>query len=186
MIKESQKIAQIAKEKLNKVIIQETKRANGTTRIQQDFSNCPTLAEQHTAHLSDLNYLIQKYKPDELAAYIAARSQYRQEIVGHDFSKEPSLQDALNMIHLSKNEFENLPEEIRVNFKSHLEFIKFLDNPANAEKMTKMGILTKQQIDIIALSKKSNKSTEGDSLSNTEQPIKKGKTPTKTQDEEKE
>jgi len=115
-------------------------------RIQQDFSNCPTLAEQHTAHLSDINYLIERYKPDELASYLAARTQYRQEIVGHDFASEPSMQDAKNIIYKSKQEFEALDEDIRKNFRNHLEFLKFIDNPANADKMVKLGILTPKQI----------------------------------------
>lgn len=132
---------------LNKVIMKETMRPNGTLRIQQDFSNCPSLAEQHTAHLSNINWLIEKYKPDELAAYIAARSQYRQEILGHDFSQEASLQDAKNYVYASKQAFEELPEKIRIQFKNHVEFLKFIDNPANAEKMTKMGILTQKQIE---------------------------------------
>jgi len=142
---------EIIEPKLNEVIIKTTVRPNGTLRIQQDFSNCPTLAEQHTAHLTNLNYLIAKYKPDELAAYMAARESHRQEIKGHDFSTEPSLQEAKNIIYRSRQEFNELPEEIRNNFKNHLEFLKFIDNPANAEKMIKLGILTPKQIEKIQI-----------------------------------
>lgn len=131
---------------LNEVIVKTTTRPNGSVRIQQDFSNCPTLAEQHTAHLSDINYLIKTYKPDELASYIAARNQYRQEILGHDFSQELDLQDAKNVIYKSKKEFDSLPEELKYQFKSHLEFLKFIDNPANTEKLIKLGLITPQQI----------------------------------------
>lgn len=123
-----------------------THRPNGTLRIQQDFSNCPSLAEQHTAHLTDINYLIKKYKPDELAAYIAARAAYRSEILGHDFSLEFNLQDAKNVIYNSRKEFEALPDKIRQSFSSHLEFLKFIDNPANAQKMLDLGILTQKQL----------------------------------------
>jgi len=132
---------------LNQVIIKTTVRKDGTLRIQQDFSNCPTLAEQHTAHLTDINYLIKTYKPDELAAYIAARNQYRQEIVGHDFSQELTLQEAKNVVYRSQKEFEELDPKIKDSFKNHLEFLKFIDNPANASKMLDMGILTKKQIE---------------------------------------
>lgn len=141
----------IASGKLNEVIIVETRRADGSLRIQQDFQYCPSMAEQHTGHLSDLNYLMEKYKPDELAQYLAARTSYRQEIREHDFSKEPSLQEAKNVIYQSKQAFLQLPEEIRTQFQSHLEFLKFLDNPANAEKMLKMGLLTKTQIKEITI-----------------------------------
>lgn len=144
---ESGEIKTVEKSKLNQVIYKETRRKDGSLRIQQDFSNCPTLAEQHTAHLTDINYLIEKYKPDELAAYIAARSQYRQEILGHDFSKDHDLQSAKNIVYRSKQEFEALPDDIKYSFKNHVEFLKFIDNPANAEKMIKLGILKKKQIE---------------------------------------
>lgn len=132
--------------KLNEIIVHTSKRANGTLRIQQDFEFCPTLAEQHTAHLSDLDYLMKKYKPDELAAYIAARNQHRHEILGHDFSIEPSLQDAKNIIYQMKSAFEKLPDDIRIQFKNHVEFLKFIDNPANQDKMIKLGLMTKKEI----------------------------------------
>jgi len=135
------------KPKLNEVIIKRTVRKNGSVRIQQDFSNCPSMAEQHTAHLTDINYLIEKYKPDELQAYMNARAQYRAEILGHDFSQELSLQDAHNVIKRSKDEFEALPDTIRLSFKNHLEFLKFIDNPANQDKMIQMGLLKPKQIE---------------------------------------
>lgn len=134
---------------LNVVIEKVTFRPDGSLRIQQDFSNCPTLAEQHTAHLTNINYLIKKYKPDELSAYIAARAAYRSEILGHDFSLEFNLQDAKNVIYRSKQEFEGLPEKIRQSFSSHLEFLKFIDNPANSKKMLELGILTPKQLAVL-------------------------------------
>lgn len=139
----------VPKGKLNVVIEKITKRPNGSIRIQQDFSNCPTLAEQHTAHLTDLNYLIEKYKPDELGAYIAAKSQHRLEVLGHDFSMEPNYQEAKNILYKSKQEFEELPDEVKHSFKNHLEFLKFIDNPNNAEKMIKLGILTPKQVETL-------------------------------------
>lgn len=141
----------IASGKLNEVLTVETIRADGSRRIQQDFQFCPSMAEQHTAHLSDINYLMSKYKPDELAQYLAARTQYRTEIIGHDFSREPNLQDARNVVYRSKQEFEALPEELRSSFQNHLEFLKFVDNPANQEKLIKMGLLTKTQIEKIVI-----------------------------------
>ena len=132
--------------KLNEINVTTFKRPNGTVRIQQDFEFCPTLTEQHTSHLSDINYLIQKYKPDELAAYIAARNQHRQEILGHDFSREPSLQEAKNIVYQLNQNFQKLPDEIRNQFKNHVEFLKFIDNPLNQEKLIKLGLMTKKEI----------------------------------------
>lgn len=132
--------------KLNQSLYKITKRADGSVRIQQDFSYSPTMTEQHTAHLTDINYLIKKYKPDELSAYLAARNQYRQEILGHDFSAELTLQEAKNVVYRSQQEFERLPDDLKYSFKNHVEFLKFVDNPQNAEKLIRLGYITKEQL----------------------------------------
>lgn len=142
---------EITEGKLNEVITKTTKRSNGTLRVQHFYDYCPTMAEQHTAHLSDINYLIERHKPDELAAYIAARNTHRQEILNHDFSREPSLQDAKNIVYQSRKAFEELPEETRSQFKNHVEFLKFIDNPANADKMIKLGLLTPRQVEKLVI-----------------------------------
>lgn len=144
--KVDKKTGLISEEKFNVVKQIITKRPNGTIRVQQDYSNCPSMAEQHTAHLTDLNYLVEKYKPDELAAYIVARSQHRQEILGHDFSNEPSFQEARNIAYNIKKSFDDLSDDVKMHFKNHLEFVKFIDNPANAEKMLKLGLMTQTEI----------------------------------------
>lgn len=146
MTKTKDPSAPIAEGFLNEIVYVETRRSDGSLRIQQDFQFCPTLAEQHTSHLSDLNYLIAKYKPDEIAAYIAAKNQHKQEIVGHDFSLEPNLQEAKNITYRMKENFKQLPDEVRNNFKNHLEFLKFIDNPANQDKLIKLGLMTKKEI----------------------------------------
>lgn len=142
---------EIMEGKLNQVVYVETRRPDGSLRIQQDFRFCPTMAEQHTAHLTNLNYLVEKFKPDELAAYIEARNQYRREIEGHDFSREPNLQEAKNIVYQSRQEFEKLPDEIKMQFKSHLEFLKFVDNPSNEQTLIKLGLITQAQVDKIKI-----------------------------------
>lgn len=132
--------------KLNEVIYHSEHRPDGTVSHALDFSNCPSMAEQHTAHLTDINYLMEKYQPDELAAYLAARNQYRQEILGHDFSSEPSLQDAKNSVLALRTAYENLKPELRNQFKNHVEFLKYIDNPANKEKLIKLGLLKESEI----------------------------------------
>lgn len=150
----------VAEGKLNEVIFIETKRPNGSVRIQQDFQFCPSMAEQHSAHLTDLNYLIEKYQPDELAAYIAARNQYRMEILGHDFSQEPNLQEAQNVVYQMRKAFDELDHDIKIHFKNHVEFMKFIDNPANQEKMLKLGILKPKQIEQLTQTPPQTPSTE--------------------------
>lgn len=131
---------------LNEVLEIHTTRANGTTRIQLDFQYCPTMAEQHTAHLTDINYLMETYQPDELAAYLAARNSHRQAIEGWDFSQEPDSTTAFNMVSNLKKAYDELSDDVKMHFKNHVEFLKFIDNPANAEKMIKLGLMTKREV----------------------------------------
>lgn len=145
------KTGEITTPKFNEMIHVEYRRPDGSLRVAQDYSNCVSLTEQHTAHLTNINYLMDTYAPDELAAYLQARNQYRREIVGHDFSKEPDLQGAKNIVLQSREEFEKLDDKIKYQFKNHVEFLKFIDNPDNVEKMIKMGILTERQIQKIQI-----------------------------------
>jgi len=77
---------------------------------------------------------------------MAARSQYRQEILGHDFSQEPSLQDAKNIVLEANELMSKLPLDARMQFSSALDFLKFLDNPQNQDILIKSGILEKRDI----------------------------------------
>lgn len=132
---------------LNKIGIIETTRPNGTLRIQYNYEDCPSMTEQHTSHSTDLNWLMEKYKPDELTAYIAARTQHRVEVLGHDFSMEPNLQEAKNIILDMEKAFDDLPDEIRKHFKNHIDFMKFIDNPRNQDRMIELGILKKKEVE---------------------------------------
>lgn len=140
--------------KLGEIVVIKTKRKNGTTRIVYDYQNCPTMTEQHNAHETDLNYLVKKFQPDELAAYIAARNTNRVPIEGHDFSKEPSLQAAKNKILEMQQNYEKLPDEVRKQFPKLVEFLKFLDSEKNVEKLIKFGLLTADEVKQFRDSKK--------------------------------
>lgn len=143
----AKKQIEVQEQEFNVMKVIESKRPDGSVRVQFDFSDCVTMAEQHTAHLSDINYLMSKYKPDDLRAYLDARASYRKEILGVDFSMEPSLQEAKNRVVRLRQAYESLDPSITNQFKNHIEFLKFIDNPENQEKMVRMGLLTKKQID---------------------------------------
>lgn len=131
---------------LDKVIYHRTRRPNGTLRIQQDFEFCPSQTEQ-VGETTDLNYLVKKYQPDELAAYVAAKNAHRIAIENHDWSQEPSLQEAKNIGYRLRQAFESLPDEVRGYFSNnHFKFLKFIDNPANQHTMIKLGLLKERQI----------------------------------------
>lgn len=144
MSKKSEPISEGRLHEMQKIV---TRRPNGRLRVQQDFQFCPTMTEQHSAQMTDLNYLIEKYRPDELAQYIQAKNNMRREIIGHDFSKEPTLQEAKNVVYELRQNFEKLPDEIKNSFRNHVEFLKFIDNPQNQDKMIKLGLLKQKEIE---------------------------------------
>lgn len=130
---------------LDQVIVHTGKRPDGTTYYELDFTYCTSRTEQHHARETDINYLVAKYKPDELAMYLSARNQHRQPLF-HDFSMEPDRQQALNIRARLNSHFQNLPEEVRNHFGSPLEFLKFIDNPQNAEALIKLGLVKQKDI----------------------------------------
>lgn len=132
--------------KFNEVLVIEERRPDGSLRVAYDYEFCPSSTDQTQAHMSDLNYLIAKFKPDELAAYMAARNSYRQEILGHDFSMEPELADAKAIVNAARGVMQMLPLEVLRQFNSPLDFLRYLDNPQNQEALIKAGILTRKDM----------------------------------------
>lgn len=94
--------------KLNELIVKETKRENGTTRIQISFENCISKTDQSQIDSTDVNKLIARHSPQELDLFLSMRNAHRQEIVGQDFSKEPDLQTAMNEVYRLKQIFSEL------------------------------------------------------------------------------
>lgn len=135
----------VSEGKLHEVLTIVTTRPNGTKRIQQDFQFCPSKAEQHTAHLTDINYLLTKYTPDELTGYIIAKAGQKQAITGHDFSHEISMVEAKNRVYELKNVFQGLRPDVKSQFSTPLEFFKFVDNPHNVEKLKQLGLISESE-----------------------------------------
>lgn len=133
--------------KLNELIVKETKRENGTTRIQISFENCISKTDQSQIDSTDVNKLIARHSPQELDLFLSMRNAHRQEIVGQDFSKEPDLQTAMNEVYRLKQIFSELEPDLKQQFKNVKEFVTFVDNPDNAEKLVKLGLLTKKQVE---------------------------------------
>lgn len=140
----------ISEGKLNVMKVQTSDHMYGNRkrrRIVFNYEDCVSQTEQQGRYDSDINYLVKKFQPDELAAYIAARNRHRQEIYGHDFSQEPSLQEAKNKILAMQKEYEKLPDELKRQFPHYVDFLKFLDSEKNVETFERLGLLTKEEID---------------------------------------
>lgn len=130
--------------KLNEVIIRTSVRPNGTRRVIQDFSNCVSATSQLGAHSNDPNYLVNRYKPDELSLYLKSRESMRHAIIGHDFSIEPDAQEARNEVYRLKQGFLDLPEKVQKEFdRDFVKFMKFIDDPrTTAEQLKDLGLLS--------------------------------------------
>ena len=84
---------------VDKMTVQVTERKGIGRRVQFNYEDCTSRTEQHSRLDTDLNYLISKMAPDELGGYIAARTQHRTEILGHDFTEEDRKSTRLNSSH---------------------------------------------------------------------------------------
>lgn len=113
-------------------------------RIITDYTNTVSRTDQHTLYANDLNELVKRYTVDELSMYIATKSIGKTPITGHDFSSEPSKQDAMNEVKRLKDAFEQLPTEVKQQFSGPLDFIKFVDDPKNMQRMISLGLMTEK------------------------------------------
>ena len=138
--------------KVNKMIIKKTLEPSKILgrprrlRVQQSFENCISRTDTTGAEMTDLNALIAKYSPNELANYIAMKRAGQTPIVGHDFTKEPSLQNAMNERYRLNTMFDNLDPQLRKQFKNVLEFLKFVDDPHNKDQVIRLGLVTEKQV----------------------------------------
>lgn len=114
-------------------------------RVQQDFTGMPSLTDQSQIDENNIGKLMQKYTPDELQAYILARTAGKREIVGHDFSQEPSLQEAKNIAYRISEEFKALPQYIRKEFDTPTEYLMFCSNPQNTPQLEAWGLAKKKE-----------------------------------------
>lgn len=134
-----------------KEIIKST-RPNGKKRVQISFKNCVSLTDKTGAQEADLNYLVKKYSPSEFAAWMLMRQ--RPEINGHDFSKEPERMHAMNEEKRINDLYEKLAPEIKAQFSNPLQFLKFIDDKLNKEKLIKMGLITNKQVEDLEIKKR--------------------------------
>lgn len=156
-LKQKEQVEELGK--LNELKIIKTIKGK-RTRVQLDFSNCVSRTDVSQAQATDINYLVKRYTPDELTSYITARNMYRQEIKEHDFSKEPNLQQAMNEVVEIKRIYNELDPSLKNQFVNHIEFIKFVNNPQNTEKLLKLGLMTKKEIETVTQTKTEKTQTQ--------------------------
>lgn len=124
----------------------------GEYRVQQDFTDVPSHTDQSQIYENNVSKLVEKYAPDELAQYLAAKNQNRPVILDHDFSQEPELMYAMNSAVQIQREFDNLPQLLKDFFHNKpAEFLKFCENPKNRAQVEAWGLAQKSPETIEAL-----------------------------------
>lgn len=114
-------------------------------RVQKFFYK-PSCTKQSFAGEADINNLVRKFKqnPDLIAAY----SQNAQKAFYGDFDELPDYREALHIVMRANEGFDALPSEIRKRFDNDpSQLLDFLEDPANLEEATKLGLVDKSKFE---------------------------------------
>lgn len=85
----------------------------------------------------DINTILKNYKKTGLLSHV---SQYQGKY--EDLSQPTDYQTALNLVIDAQLAFDTLPSQIRKQFQNDpAQFLNFVDNPENEDKMIEMGLL---------------------------------------------
>lgn len=106
-------------------------------RVQLDASE-PVITEQHHAQEVTNQAIIAKYVKTGIVNHVAAATaEYG------DFTSENEYDQALNLVLKAKENFDQLPSEVRQKFDNNPgKFFEFATDPKNQDEMVDMGLAT--------------------------------------------
>jgi phage internal scaffolding protein len=117
----------------------EFKTAYGERFPSQLFTGDESEVQQCFKDECDMNFILDKYRTTGLADHVS-RFQGKYE----DLSQPVDFQSALNVVISAQEAFDTLPSDIRKKFSnSPQEFLEFVNNPDNQEKLVEMGLAQK-------------------------------------------
>lgn len=112
-----------------------------TVRFQRDYSACVSVVDTSQAHLTDLNWLFENMKKDDLLRLIATRDSARQPMY-LDLTELPATRDELLNARLVVDKaFEKLPQELQALWGDGLTMVKALNNPQSRDALERVGLL---------------------------------------------
>lgn len=95
-----------------------------------------SLTKQADAKDADINNIMKRYEKTGLLPQLSRPGQYG------DFSEVRTYREALDQVMEAQSMFEALPGSLRARFGNDPElFLEFVDNPANAEELVKLGLV---------------------------------------------
>lgn len=127
--------------------------------IKSEGLSCPPeegMTQQHFKDECDINYLLRHYNDIPCPPPVYG-----------DCSKYTDLQSAIDLINVAKEDFQNVPSEIRARFSNNpVEFFNFCNNPDNLEELRNLGLAEKPttvplDVTVVGDTKPTESTTEG-------------------------
>lgn len=110
-------------------------------------SSVPSMTQQQFKDEADINYIVSMYDSSGVMPTFYGDGQPVQPVFGDFASLPDNAQDMYNRIIEAKNNFDNLPLEVRKRFNyDPAAFLEFVDNPENLDDLVAMGLATKTVI----------------------------------------
>lgn len=107
-------------------------------------SSVPSMTQQQFRDEADINYIVSMYDSSGVMPTFHGDGQPAQPVFGDFASLPDNAQEMYNRMIDAKNNFDNLPLEVRKRFNyDPAAFLDFVDNPENLDELVAMGLATK-------------------------------------------
>lgn len=107
-------------------------------------SSVPSMTQQQFKDEADINYIVSMYDSSGVMPTFHGDGQPAQPVFGDFASLPDNAQEMYNRMIEAKNNFDNLPLEVRKRFNyDPAAFLEFADNPENLDELVAMGLATK-------------------------------------------
>lgn len=120
-------------------------------------SSVPSMTQQQFKDEADINYIVSMYDSSGVMPTFHGDGQPAQPVFGDFASLPDNAQEMYNRLIEAKNNFDNLPLEVRKRFNyDPAAFLEFVDNPENLDELVAMGLATKTTAVVSNLDDNSN------------------------------
>lgn len=107
-------------------------------------SSVPSMTQQQFKDEADINYIVSMYDSSGVMPTFHGDGQPAQPVFGDFASLPDNAQEMYNRMIEAKNNFDNLPLEVRKRFNyDPAAFLDFVDNPENLDELVAMGLAVK-------------------------------------------
>lgn len=110
-------------------------------------SSVPSMTQQQFKDEADINYIVSMYDSSGVMPTFHGDGQPAQPVFGDFASLPDNAQEMYNLVIEAKNNFDNLPLDVRKRFNyDPAAFLAFVDNPENLDELVAMGLATKTAV----------------------------------------